>query len=88
LSNPFNTRASSLSGPATDIVPVTPDDSVDLADVAIALYIETGGVISVVTAEGQTRNVAVADFSILPVGVRRVNMTGTTAAGIHGMVIA
>ncbi len=88
MANPFNTRASALSGPATDIVPVTPDDLVDLADVAIALYVETAGTISLVTADGGARVVQVADNSILPVGVRRVNATGTTATGIHAMVIS
>ena len=30
----------------------------------------------------------IADFSILPLGVRRVPATGTTAAGIHALVLA
>ena len=88
MSNPFNTRASALSGPATDMLPVVPDDVNDMATVAIALYVETGGALSLVTADGGQRTVQVADNSILPVGVRRVNATGTTAAGIHAMVIS
>ena len=87
MNNPFENRTSPLSGPATDILPVVPDDVVDLAEVAIALYVETGGQISFLTARGGVRNVTVADQSILPVGVRRVNATGTTASGIHAMVI-
>ncbi len=55
---------------------------------AIGLYIETGGTVSVVTAAGETRLMAVADFSILPIGVRRVNAAGTTATGIHALVLA
>jgi hypothetical protein len=86
--NPFANRALSLSGPATDIIPVTPDDGVDLAIVASALYVETGGAISVVTARGQQRLVEVADFAVLPVGVARVRATGTTATGIHALVVA
>ena len=86
--NPFENRTSSLSGPATDILPVTPNDGADLSEVAIALYIETGGTLSVVTVRGSARSVSVADKSILPVGVRKVNATGTSAAGIHAMVIA
>lgn len=88
MTNPFENRTSSLSGPATDILPVAPNDSADLSEVAIALYIETGGTLSLVTARGGARNVSVADKSILPVGVRKVNATGTSATGIHAMVIA
>lgn len=85
--DPFADRAHSLSGPATDILPVTPNDGVDLARVALALYAEVAGTISFVTAAGQTRSVAVAANSILPVGARRVRSTGTTATGIHALVI-
>ena len=86
--NPFANRTLSLSGPATDAMPVTPDDDTDLAQVAIGLYVETGGTISVITAAGKTRSLAVADFSILPLGVRRVRATGTTAVGLHALVLA
>jgi len=88
LSNPFENRVSSLSGPATDIVPVVPNDGAELSEVAIALYVEIGGTVSVVTVRGNTRSIVVSDQSILPVGVRQVNATGTTATGIHAMVIA
>jgi len=86
--NPFENRTSSLSGPATDILPVTPNDNTDLPEVAVALYVETGGTLSLVTARGSARTVSVADRSILPVGTRKVNATGTSATGIHAMVIA
>ncbi len=86
--NPFANRAASLQGPATDIQPVTPHDGDDLPVMAIALYIETGGTISLVTAAGEVRQVELPDFAILPVGVRKVNATGTTATGIHAMVLA
>ncbi len=87
MSNPFINRAPSLSGPATDIFPVVPSDTVDFTDVALALYVETGGTVDFVTAKGNTRTVIVGDLAILPVGTQRVNATGTTAAGIHAMVI-
>jgi len=86
--NPFSNHALSLSGPATDALPVSPDDAADLARVAIGLYVETGGAISVITAAGGARGLTVADFSILPLGVRRVHATGTTAQGIHALVLA
>lgn len=86
--NPFSNRASSLSGPARDIVPVVTSDSSDLAEVAIGLYVEAGGAVVLTTVQGETRTVQVPDFSILPVGTTRVHATGTTASGIHAMVLA
>lgn len=88
MTNPFENRTSSLSGPATDMLPVTPDDVVEFTEVAVALYIETGGILSFLTARNQVRTANVANNSILPVGVRRVNASGTTASGIHAMVIS
>ena len=86
--NPFTDRAGSLQGPATDIQPVSLNDHEDLPAAAIALYVETGGTISFVTVAGQQRQVELPDFAILPVGVRRVESTGTTASGIHALVLA
>ena len=88
MCNPFTNRSLSLSGPAIDIAPVLPSDSTDLPHVGLALYAETGGAVSFVTAKGTQRSVTVADFSILPVGVMRVNATGTTASGLHVLVIS
>ncbi len=87
MTNPFENRISSLSGPARDLLPVTPNDSVDLAKVAVGLYVQTGGAVSIVTVAGGTRTVTVPDFSVLPVGVTRVRATGTTATGIHALVL-
>jgi len=86
--NPFKSRTPALSGPATDALPVTPADGVDLQRVAIALYVETGGTLLIDTQAGEIRSLTVADFSILPVGTRRVRATGTTATGIHALVLA
>ena len=88
MTNPFQSRSPDFGGPANDVVPVTPSNAVDLIDLALALYVERGGSLSLVTERGQTRLVEVADFSILPVATRRVNATGTTATGIHALVIA
>ncbi|WP_226689899.1 MULTISPECIES: spike base protein, RCAP_Rcc01079 family [Ruegeria] len=85
--NPFINRVSSLSGPARDVLPVAPSDVADLSDVAIGLYVEAGGAVVMTTVRGETRTVQVTDFSILPVGVTRVHATGTTASGIHALVL-
>ncbi len=83
MSNPFHNRVLPLGGPSRDLVPVQPDDATPLADTAVALYIETGGTLSVVTASGDSRSFTVGDFAIVPVGVQQVLATGTTASGIH-----
>ncbi len=88
MGNPFSGRAVPVSGPATDIVPVTPDDAADLPKTAIALYVEGAGAVAIDTVTGgATRIVAAADCMLLPVGVRRVRATGTTATGVHALVI-
>lgn len=86
--NPFHRRELSLAGPATDIQPVSPSDANDLPQIATTLYVEQGGTIAITTVSGASRSVTVADYSFLPVGVKRVFATGTTATGIHAMVLA
>lgn len=86
MKSPFDNRASGLSDPKRDIAPVTPNDGTDLTKVAHALYIETGGTLVFITEAEETRTVLVADFSIMPVGARRIMATGTTASGIHMLV--
>lgn len=88
MSNPFEARALPLGGPASDIRPITPDDGTDMPDVAAALYVETGGTVVLITAAGAERSVSLPDFTLLPVGVRRVKATGTTASGLHALVLA
>ena len=88
MTNPFANRAMQLSGPARDIEPVTPNDNAPLQDIAVALYVEIGGTLSILTEKGETRTVAGADCSILPVGVRQVRATGTTASGIHAFLVS
>jgi hypothetical protein len=87
MTDPFEHRSSNLNGPARDILPVVPSDTINLPSVALALYVETAGDITFITQAGQVRTLSVADFSILPVGTRRVNATGTTASGIHAFVV-
>ncbi|MEQ3625797.1 MAG: hypothetical protein ABNH26_03805 [Celeribacter sp.] len=86
MTNPFQNRALPLDGPASDIVPVTPDDGTDLLDTASALYVEIGGAVALVTLRGASRVVTVPDMTVLPVAARRVLATGTTASGIHALV--
>jgi uncharacterized protein YggE len=87
MPNPFKNRVIGLSGPATDLMPIVPSDQAALAEVAVSLFVETGGALAVVTVSGETRTVNVPDFSVFPVGVTKVLSTGTTASGIHGFIV-
>lgn len=87
MTDPFKGRALELNGPATDIFPIIPLDSSDLANVAVALFVEGAGAVRFVSHAGQTRIVNLTAGAILPVGVKRVLATGTTATGIHGFAL-
>ena len=88
MTNPFSRRASSLAGPGIDYLPVTPDDAADLPDVAASLYVEGAGSVAFVSVKGETRTVADPEFGWIVCGVTRVLATGTTATGIHGVVVS
>lgn len=66
-------------GNATDMRAVAPSDIADLPLWADALFVATDGDVHIVTAVGSDVTVAVAAGSILPVAVRRVYATGSTA---------
>lgn len=87
MNNPFTDYAPSPQGPAHDILPVTPDDDNDLPILALAIFVETGGVLQIVTRRGQERQIIVQDQTLLPLMVRRVMASKTTAIGIHALVI-
>lgn len=88
MSYPSQGREHPLGGPAADLPAVTPGDPAGLPACAVAFHVLTGGRLSVVTARGNTREPAVADFSVLPLGVRRARAAGTSAAGSHAFVQA
>ncbi|MEM6972168.1 MAG: hypothetical protein AAF577_05120 [Pseudomonadota bacterium] len=88
MNDPFLNRATSVTGPGIDYVPVVPADGSQLATVAVALYVEAGGQVSFISQKGQARSVAVPDNGYILCGVRGVNATGTTAAGIHAIIVS
>lgn len=88
MSNPFSLRSASLSGPGIDYAPVIPSDSQVLPDVAIALYVEAGGAVRFISQKNETRTVTAPDFGWILCGVKSVLATGTTAGGIHAVVVS
>jgi hypothetical protein len=73
-----------LDSPAFEATSVTPSDSVDLGFTARGLYVGSGGDVAVIPKNGSTavtlRNVQ--SGTVLPVSVKRVLATGTTATQI------
>lgn len=95
MSNPFRGIGENLTGFPSDMIPVTPNDSADNLgvdpangknNIAIGLYVETGGDIVITTLRGNDRTVSVPSNFILTCGVKRVKATGTTATGIFALV--
>ena len=90
MSNPFKGIGGHLHGLVYDLVPVTTNDSTDnvgTGNIAIGLYVETGGDVVFLTKDGTERTVTVPDFFYLISSVSRVKSTGTTATGIHALVV-
>ncbi|WP_105424628.1 spike base protein, RCAP_Rcc01079 family [Neorhizobium tomejilense] len=81
-----NTQAS-LSGPAASGFAITPSDSADLPETTRALYVGTGGHLSVRMLSGETLTLSnIPGGGLLPLRVTRVFATGTTAVAIAGLV--
>lgn len=71
------------TAPAEGAVAVTPSDSTDLTYMARALFIGTAGNVNVDVADGTTVLFSgVQAGQILPVRVKRVRATSTTATSI------
>lgn len=71
------------AGPANDGLPVTKSDSTDLSQVSRALYIGGTGDVTVIMRTGtQLTFSAVPSGALLPISVKRVMSTGTTATNI------
>ena len=69
--------------PAAYAAAVTPSDTVDLANETRALYAGGAGDLSVETIAGNTVTLAGAVAgSVIPIRIKRVNSTNTTATNI------
>lgn len=78
---------SGVIDPSGDPFAVTASDTVDFVRIAKALYIGSGGNIALLAEDGDTAVTfsAVPSGYILPVRVRRILVTGTTASNIIGL---
>ena len=90
MGDPFQGVSGQLNGSVYDMVPVTPNDNADNVgadNIAIGLYITTGGAVTFHNKYGVSRTVTDPDSFSLICSVKRVLSTGTTATGIHAMVL-
>lgn len=84
MADNFSSNAKSIDSPATKAAVVTPNDGADLASVSRAIYIGAGGNLAVMLADDSVAVtlVGVSAGSVLPLRVKRVMSTGTTATNI------
>jgi hypothetical protein len=74
-----------VGGPGEGSAPVTPNDSADLTEIARSLYVTGAGDVKFDGADGTTDTWTVPANFVIPVAVRRVYATGTTATGIKAI---
>lgn len=84
---PFENLADTPIAPALRCFPINPDNSTELETVTKAIYVGSGGDITLRSAEGDTdvtfRNVP--GGYILDVRVRAIRSSGTTATDLVGL---
>lgn len=83
----FQRKSSSVSDQGLSHVAITPSDTVDLHQIAKAIYVGGAGDISAVSANGETviLKAVPAGTQYVASQIRRVNATGTTATDIVGV---
>lgn len=77
------------TAPATDLVPITPDDNTDLPSPSRAIRCRpdgTAGNLRITTADGFQRDTYINAGERLDVQCKRVHSTGTTATLLENMV--
>lgn len=75
--------------PGTDLVPVTPSNTVDLAKPGRAIRCKntgTAGALRLLSWDGVERTTDIAPGEVLTVACRRIFATGTTATGLEVIV--
>jgi hypothetical protein len=83
----FENNSAGLDAPAAHGFAITPHDANELAEVTRALFVGTAGNLSLILASGAAVTLLnIAGGSILPLRVRQVKATSTTAGAIVGLV--
>lgn len=88
VANPKSPSAVEFLSSASGAIAVTTSDTTNLTTNGRALYVGTGGTVSVLMADGTTGVFSnVQDGTLLPIHFKRVNTTGTvTAANMVALI--
>ena len=71
-----------ITSPVTGGYAITPNDSTDLAEVTLSLYVGTAGTLKVTMMDGSVVSYAAIAAGRHPLRVKRVWATGTSATGL------
>lgn len=84
----FENSANSLIAPARAALVITPSDSSDLENATRAVYVGQGGdlVVKLVGDEQEVMFANVPSGTLLPVRLKSVQATGTTASQVIGLI--
>lgn len=83
----FAEHATGLDSPASHGFAVSPSDGADLPDVTRAIYVGGSGAVAATLASGAEITLAgIAAGTVLPLRIRRIKATGTTATFILGLL--
>jgi hypothetical protein len=80
------TKPPRIASPVTGAFAVTPNDSTDLAEVTLSLYVSVSGALKATLYDGSVVTYANLTAGRHPLRVKRVWATGTAATGIVGEV--
>ncbi len=87
MTDNFPYTATGMSGPATNAFDIIPDDAADLTQITRALYTGSGGDIALIMqGGGMVTFKAVPAGVILPLRIKKIMLTGTTATNMRGLV--
>src|SRR5690349_4549097 len=73
-------------GSASALIPITPSDTVSLAQKVRGIYVGVSGNVSIVDSQGNTQVLTNVPVGLLDIRASRVNSTGTTASGLVGLI--
>ena len=83
----YSAAAQSLIAPSDDFFAITPDDVAVLPRATKAIYVGTGGDVTVVSVRGDSpvTFAGVPDGAVLDLRVKAIRATGTTASNLVGL---
>jgi len=86
MADKFQNQSDNVDLQARKLLAITPNNDNDLVDVPKALYIGVGGTLAVIAVDNTTSvSLTVQAGALLPIRVKRVLASGTSATGIVGL---